>query len=725
MSGRASHISLLLTLAIAAFVAWLSERENRTPSITAEELKRGSATKQRIERILEGIGPHPVGTDAHRKVRDRIMTELRAVGLDPVIERDFVCSRRGACATVENIVARRKGRSSLLPLLVASHYDSVPAGPGAGDAMTAVASMLQAIDELRGVALNRDIIFLIDDGEERGLLGALAYADRHSANEHFAVLNFEARGTSGPLLMFETTQPDGPLVEIYARGSRAPATGSLFAAIYERLPNDTDLTVFRERGFRGLNFAFIGSVEHYHTPLDAPRSLEPQALARYSSELKRAVVAFANHPSEIEHGSRATFFDLFHRTAIVWPSWFDWILTTLLFVSIIRLLRGAGPSRPSFRAILRGSVAVLGAMLLPIAFAIPLSRFLERGSAWLIDPRPALLATTLIALASVLLMTLAMSKSTNGEVALAASSALVLSFAAIVLLLSFPGGSYVVLVPALAAVIHLAGIRSGVGPVTMPMAVIVNSAVLAMLIPAIEDALGLRGLPFAAFLISVTLLPLITFRGRRAALIVAALATIAAMISIGAVRGTESFDDTHPAKRSITAFNDEKGSRYLHRGSTDDLSGLRTPSEWSPTESPFPWAPGEYLQHSDMPLRALLPDVVVDRMEPRRFTMRISSRRSAHRAAVTFPDGKRLRSLQIGGRSLDPQQAISGEIIRVMHHTHGLTPMPFEVVVHGNEPLTIWVEDQAFESFSNLRTRTGVEYQEGDLSIAMRSVTLR
>ena len=48
------------------------------------------------------------------------------------------------------------------------------------------------------------ILFLADDGEEQNLLGARLFADSPQAARVRAVVNLEARGASGPSLMFET-----------------------------------------------------------------------------------------------------------------------------------------------------------------------------------------------------------------------------------------------------------------------------------------------------------------------------------------------------------------------------------------------------------------------------------------------------------------------------------------------------------------------------------------
>src|SRR5690606_2204061 len=58
-----------------------------------------------------------------------------------------------------------------------------------------------------------------------------------------------------------------------------PVANSLAYSIYKMLPNDTDLTYFREDGdIDGLNFAFIDDHFDYHTALDTYDRLDRNTL---------------------------------------------------------------------------------------------------------------------------------------------------------------------------------------------------------------------------------------------------------------------------------------------------------------------------------------------------------------------------------------------------------------------------------------------------------------
>ncbi|MBY0420767.1 MAG: M28 family peptidase, partial [Parvularculaceae bacterium] len=226
----------------------------------------------RLARILGDQRPHPVDSGANDAVRERLLAEIRALGYAPEIRDDFACSGRArwgavACARVRNVLFRT-GPEGGDAVLVASHYDSVGAGPGAGDDGIGVASALEIAALLKGRALKRPVIFLFTDGEEAGLLGAASFVRKDPyAKDVAAVVNLEARGVSGKALMFETASPNGRSVDAFARVS-APAANSLATAIYKMMPNDTDMTEFLALQPDALNFAITRRVAFYHTPHD-------------------------------------------------------------------------------------------------------------------------------------------------------------------------------------------------------------------------------------------------------------------------------------------------------------------------------------------------------------------------------------------------------------------------------------------------------------------------
>ena len=215
-----------------------------------------------LHSILPKDQPHPVGTPADDAVRDRIVAELTKLGYQPQIQTAFACGDFGTCANVNNVLARLDGTdtTSSDAVLLAAHYDSVPAGPGDSDDGVGVAAVIEIARALKSMPAPRhSVIFLLDEGEEAGLLGARAFVDAHPwAKDVRAAVNLDARGTSGPSVMFETGGANDWAVRLYAQHTARPAASSIFYTVYKALPNDTDFTVFKAAGYEGLNFAFIG-----------------------------------------------------------------------------------------------------------------------------------------------------------------------------------------------------------------------------------------------------------------------------------------------------------------------------------------------------------------------------------------------------------------------------------------------------------------------------------
>jgi hypothetical protein len=333
---------LLLAAAILGVILAAAAARDPPPRPRPADAPTGEFSAVRaqafLRRFLGDGAPRPVGSESNDRAAMRIVAELRALGYAPAIQEAFDCGLYGACAHVRNVVARlapgspadRAGQDATTgdrreptprAVLLVAHHDSVPAGPGAADDGAGVAALLEVARALRsGPPLPRPVLFLADDGEEVGLAGASAFARQHPwAREVGAVVNLEARGTSGPSLMFETSGPSAWIARLLRHLPR-PRASSLFAAVYALLPNDTDLTVFERRGVPGMNFAFIGDAERYHTAGDDLAHLDMASLQHQGEDALAAVRALVR--SDLEHPPRgdAVFFDVLGLAVAAWPT---------------------------------------------------------------------------------------------------------------------------------------------------------------------------------------------------------------------------------------------------------------------------------------------------------------------------------------------------------------------------------------------------------------------
>lgn len=341
--------SLFLLIFVLAVSAVFVVRDT-APSLSHNAVPPDAFSVSRALTYLNSfaIAPHPLGSAEHDRVRDYLVAQMTSLGVTPEVQRATgVTPRYEVAGTVENIVGRLKGTNGA-PDAVAlvAHYDSVPSGPGAGDDGAGVAALLDTLRALRaGPALKNDVIFLLTDGEEDGLLGASAFVAEHPwAKDVRVVLNFEARGNSGASQMFETSAGNGRLVQIFADASPHPNGSSLTHEIYQHMPNDTDMTVFKRSGDAGLNFAFIGNWEAYHTPLDTPGNLDLASLQQHGENALALARAFGNASLDQLKDRDDVYFslpgNLFARysSSLVWPLAF---VCGVLLLGVIFYAKGA------------------------------------------------------------------------------------------------------------------------------------------------------------------------------------------------------------------------------------------------------------------------------------------------------------------------------------------------------------------------------------------------
>jgi hypothetical protein len=316
---------------LAGLVFWIAislvplPRPTPVPATAAPQDFSAARALDQIRAIAQN--PHPPGSAEHQRVRDYLVAELTKLGTAPELETGFAAVTLGkyhAEGNVENIVARLPGSAGTRPMMLAAHYDSVTRGPGASDDASGVAVLLETLRALRaGPPLRNDVIFLITDGEEKGLLGAQVFIRDHPwRGEPAVTLNFEARGTAGNAFMFETSAGNEWLIRnLQAAVPQADAMSFAYE-IYRRMPNNTDLTIFKRGGLAGMNFAYIERPEFYHTAQDDVANLDPRSLQEQGRYALSLVRRFGNEDLSRNYSGDAVYFPTPFTSLIVYSaSW--------------------------------------------------------------------------------------------------------------------------------------------------------------------------------------------------------------------------------------------------------------------------------------------------------------------------------------------------------------------------------------------------------------------
>ena len=355
---------------------------------TAEQFDTTRAL-ERLDRVLDGT-PHPVDSTPLDETRARLLEEIRTLGYTPELRAANVCQALSGsaarCAFVQNVFFTA-GPKEGPALILTAHYDSVDASPGFGDDGIGLAVWLEVAHHLKQQPPTRPVVFLLTDGEETGLLGAQAFVDNRKDYPFTVgrIINLEARGVRGPAMMFETGHPNGNLVSDWAKSGARPFSNSMMTAVYELLPNSTDLTVHLNDGSNGINIAISDGLDFYHTNHDDLAHLDRSSVQHMGDQALGATRAFlASDWSSDATAGEIAYSDIASRIFVSLPQMFALVLLGLCFgVSAMLLVR---PTREG-----KWQKLDWRALILPPVFTATagLAAFLLQQAIALVRPEPA------------------------------------------------------------------------------------------------------------------------------------------------------------------------------------------------------------------------------------------------------------------------------------------------------------------------------------------------
>ena len=343
--------------ALLGLVAGLSVLILPSPAPTTADPTEFSAERAMasINRLADE--PHSVlRREAHDRARDDVIGMFTDLGYtakvhsDPMFDLsdpadkkifdDLSAEQQAAVkdATADTIVVDVPGKSERTMALMA-HYDSATDSDGDRARFTTSGDSYGAADDGYGVATivetlralkaegrqpENSLKIVITDAEEIGLIGARNEMQHHRADYENVdlVLNLEARGTSGPALMFETSPNNSTVAGYFLSHVKQPVSSSLFPSLYARMPNGTDMNVLIPKGFTVLNIAAIGEAEHYHHATDAPRYVDHSTLQHYGDQvlgLTRAWAFDGQAPTLTADGD-LHFFQLWRGLTVRYPA---------------------------------------------------------------------------------------------------------------------------------------------------------------------------------------------------------------------------------------------------------------------------------------------------------------------------------------------------------------------------------------------------------------------
>ncbi len=654
---RATIVALPLILVLALSIWRAQGPPPRDASAPARAFSAIRAMSLLQELLAEGA-PHPIGSPANIRVRERIEARFRALGYETFVQRRFACNGNAQCGMVENVIARAPGTREGDIVLLAAHYDSVPAGLGASDDGMGMATLLEVARAVRNETMRNRVAFLITDGEEAGLLGAEAFvADETLARDVAVVINVEMRGTYGASNLFETSRGNRWLIRHVAGNLERPQASSFFYAIYTLLPNDTDVTVFKRAGKAAVNFAAIGGVKWYHTPLDDLAHASPRTLQHHGEHALSTLRALGGADLAARSRTDATYFDVLQFFMVWWPQeWTLWIA----IASLISLLVAARKTAP--RTMTFGVLATFATIVFAALGGAGMSWLVRLRSAdvsWVARPLAGIATMALTGVAAALFATATFNRRRAVSGALARDAcgmlygiAIVWHVIGIALALTLPGAAYLMIVPALT--ITICALAQAGETTTSTIAATVAAVVIFPIAIMIYEALGgglMAAIAIVVALFTTLVAPL--FARARNGVAAAVLAVVCAVVALA----QPTFTPERPQIIPLYYVDDPSAGRpqWIAYTLTDPL---RKSASFAPADPKLtPWNRGGTAWAAPASDLGLPRVTVSGERTSSGLTIRVASHRNAGRVSLFIRGGKIRRTNGVAAPPHSPRHA--------------------------------------------------------------------
>jgi len=306
--------------------------------------------------------PRPVGTQGNAIAQAYLIARLEQLGLEPQVQKATVVDGQWV-VRVENVLARLPGsKSGGKAVLMAAHYDGTPTGPGAGDDVSGVATLLECARALkaRDRPLANDVVFLFSDGEEQYCKGASAFVDEHPwAKDVGLVVNVDSAGQLGPSILLGVSPDDDWLISNLSAAAPDPLGNSLVPEFY--VPGDDFTVVFRDAGYPGVEIGCPGHAGYYHTALDDPAHIHLDSLQHQGSLALSLARRFGGLDLTADHRGNAVYFNVLgNRLLVHYPQ--SLAIPLVVLAALIwagALVFGLRWKQVSWRGLLLGALASL------------------------------------------------------------------------------------------------------------------------------------------------------------------------------------------------------------------------------------------------------------------------------------------------------------------------------------------------------------------------------
>jgi len=547
--------------------------------------------------------------------------------------------------------------------------------------------------------------------------------------------------------MFETTPGHRWLIELMARKVERPDSTSFFYEIYKRLTNDTDFTVFKRAGKEGLNFAYLGDVADYHTPLDDIAHTSRRSLQHQGDNALAMARALAE--ADLGHRERGelVWFDLFSLFMIRWPvPWTVPMALGSMLIAIAAIVIGRRSDAGAIRLAGWGVLWFVSTLIVTAAMTAGVWTIVKMhtgASAWPAHPDGAIAAAWLIGLlASIALAGWFGSRA--GESGLAAGAAVGWSGLAAVTACLLPGASYLFLPVAILLSIASLSEASSFQPLSSILRLLATALSVAILFPfawTLYDAIGLPILIASSLfvaLVSTTWCSFLPLWHQRARAVVPAILFVLVVLSAGSALLEPTYAPSSPQRVNILLHvdADRQSARWLTAVPRGDLPpAMMHAVRWSAAH-PFPWYGAASYSSARTPMLSLTaPQVTLVESAPaaaRNVVLHLHSVRGANALALNLHDGGRLETARVNGWLVTPlsvryRRFLTPGWTRLV--VRGGGDVDFNLVLRGSGRIDAVIEDQSYglpPAAARLvagRDSSAVQSDSGDVTIVAHALS--
>jgi hypothetical protein len=357
-------------------------------------------------KMLTDLGPREAGNYTSEVLAvdllKRIINNITETAhKNQLLELDLQIIRTNYSLKFTNIVVKLYGSGNASRnVLINSHFDSVPDGPGASDDGINCAVMLEILRKLsrQPHRPSNNLIFLFNGAEESGLFGSYMFVKQHRwARNCTVVVNLEAVGSGGKLILFQATPW---LLKYYSRVPH-PYAQSIAEEIYVNgiIPSGTDFTVFKYLGHMiGVDMAFFKNGERYHTKDDNFENIPPGSFQHAGDNTLVLVRQLANAPEVMDpktSSDEVIYFDFLGLFLVSYAATTGYIMNIIvslasfatygLSIYIFKL----GSCKQTIKCLSLSFGVIIGGWIIAAIFVVSIAIFLnavEYDMSWYSNP---------------------------------------------------------------------------------------------------------------------------------------------------------------------------------------------------------------------------------------------------------------------------------------------------------------------------------------------------